>query len=80
MSDEQLANVLLDILNEGMFNDIYMRGDHNKNEVRRLMIEKGVSNEQVSVLQERFKIEADITFTEVLSTLISQLNPNINIP
>jgi|TARA_Y100000593_G_C4163512_1_gene263247 Mg-chelatase subunit ChlI len=80
MSDEQLANVLLDILSEGMFNDIYMRGDHNKNEVRRLMIEKGVSNEQVSVLQERFKIEADITFTEVLSTLISQLNPTINIP
>ncbi len=51
MSDEQLANVLIDILSEDMFNDIYMRGDHNKNEVRRLMIEKGVSNEQVSVLQ-----------------------------
>jgi len=56
MTDQQLAGILVEILNEGMFNDFYMRGEHNKNEVRRLMVEKGVSNEQVSDIQARYEI------------------------
>jgi|TARA_R110002110_G_scaffold58940_1_gene167311 hypothetical protein len=83
MTDEQLADVLLDILdgpNGGEFNDIYMRGDHNKNEVRRLMVEKGVSNEQVTDIQERYQIQPEVTFTEVLAYLIENLNPGIEIP
>ena len=61
MTDEQLADVLLDILdgpNGGEFNDIYMRGDHNKNELRRLMTERGVTNQQVTDIQERFEIQS----------------------
>ena len=83
MTDEQLADVLLDILdgpNGGEFNDIYMRGDHNKNELRRLMIERGVNDEQVIELQERFEIQSEVTFTEVLAYLIENLNPGIHIP
>ena len=34
MTDEQLADVLLEILDDGMFNDIYMRGDHNKKDLK----------------------------------------------
>jgi hypothetical protein len=83
MTDEQLADVLLDILdgpNGGEFNDIYMRGDHNKNELRRLMIERGANDEQVTELQERFEIQPEVTFTEVLAYLIENLNPGIHIP
>jgi len=80
MTDEQLAHVLLEILDDGMFNDIYMRGDHNKNELRRLMTERGVSNAQVTELQERFEIRSEVTFTEVLAYLIENLNPGIEIP
>tara|TARA_R100000808_G_C2149131_1_gene157482 strand:+ start:38 stop:280 length:243 start_codon:yes stop_codon:yes gene_type:complete len=80
MTDQQLADVLLEILDEGMFNDFYMRGDYNKNEVRRLMVEKGVSNEQVSDVQERYQIQSEVTFTEVLAYLIENLNPGIEIP
>jgi len=83
MTDEQLADVLLDILDGpsgGDFNDIYMRGDHNKNELRRLMTERGVTNEQVTELQERFEIQSEVTFTEVLAYLIENLNPGIEIP
>tara|TARA_B100000214_G_scaffold372671_1_gene351361 strand:+ start:279 stop:521 length:243 start_codon:yes stop_codon:yes gene_type:complete len=80
MTDTQLADVLLEILNEGMFNDFYMRGNHNKNEVRRLMVEKGVNNEQVSELQQRYEIQSEVTFTEVLAYLIENLNPGIEIP
>ena len=83
MTDEQLADVLLDILdgpNGGEFNDIYMRGDHNKNELRRLMTERGVANAQVTELQERFEIRSEVTFTEVLAYLIENLNPGIEIP
>jgi hypothetical protein len=83
MTDEQLADVLLDILdgpNGGEFNDIYMRGDHNKNELRRLMTERGVSAEQVTDIQERFEIQSEVTFTEVLAYLIENLNPGIHIP
>tara|TARA_R110002020_G_scaffold37454_4_gene113127 strand:- start:90 stop:332 length:243 start_codon:yes stop_codon:yes gene_type:complete len=80
MTDQQLAEVLVEILNEGMFNDFYMRGDHNKNEVRRLMVQKGVSNEQVSDVQERYEIQSDVTFTEVLAYLIENLNPGAEIP
>ena len=83
MTDEQLADVLLDILdgpNGGEFNDIYMRGDHNKNELRRLMIERGANDEQVTELQERFEIQSEVTFTEVLAYLIENLNPGIEIP
>ena len=80
MTDEQLADVLLKILDEGMFNDFYMRGDYNKNEVRRLMVEKGVSNEQVSDIQARYEIQPEVTFTEVLAYLIENLNPGIEIP
>ena len=80
MTDQQLADVLLEILNEGMFNDFYMRGNHNKNEVRRLMVEKGVSNEQVTDVQERYQIQSEATFTEVLAYLIESLNPGIEIP
>ena len=80
MTDPQLADVLLEILDEGMFNDFYMRGDYNKNEVRRLMIEKGVTNEQVSELQQRYEIQSEVTFTEVLVYLIENLNPGIEIP
>jgi len=83
MTDEQLADVLLDILdgpNGGEFNDIYMRGDHNKNELRRLMTERGVANAQVTELQERFEIRSEVTFTEVLAYLIENLNPGIDIP
>ena len=80
MTDEQLADVLLEILNGGMFNDIYMRGDHNKNELRHLMIERGVSTEQVTEIQERFEIQSEVTFTEVLAYLIENLNPGIEIP
>ena len=80
MTDEQLADVLLEILDDGMFNDIYMRGDHNKNELRRLMTERGVSNAQVTELQERFVIRSEVTFTEVLAYLIENLNPGIEIP
>ena len=80
MTDQQLAEVLVEILNEGMFNDFYMRGDHNKNEVRRLMVQKGVSNEQVSDVQERYEIQSDVTFTEVLAYLIENLNPGTEIP
>jgi hypothetical protein len=83
MTDEQLADVLLDILdgpNGGEFNDIYMRGDHNKNELRRLMTERGVSSIQVTELQERFEIQSEVTFTEVLAYLIESLNPGIQIP
>jgi len=80
MTDEQLADVLLEILDDGMFNDIYMRGDHNKNELRRLMTERGVSNAQVTELQERFEIRSEVTFTEVLAYLIENLNPGIEIP
>jgi len=80
MTDQQLADVLVEILDEGMFNDFYMRGDHNKNEVRRLLVEKGVTNEQVSDLQGRYEIESEVTFTEVLAYLIGNLNPGIEIP
>jgi hypothetical protein len=83
MTDEQLADVLLDILdgpNGGEFNDIYMRGDHNKNELRRLMTERGVTNQQVTDIQERFEIQSEVTFTEVLAYLIENLNPGIEIP
>ena len=80
MTDEQLADVLLEILDDGMFNDIYMRGDHNKNELRRLMAGRGVSAEQVAELQERFEIQSEVTFTEVLAYLIENLNPGIHIP
>jgi hypothetical protein len=80
MTDEQLADVLLEILDDGMFNDIYMRGDHNKNELRRLMADRGVSAEQVAELQERFEIQSEVTFTEVLAYLIENLNPGIHIP
>ena len=83
MTDEQLADVLLDILdgpNGGQFNDIYMRGDHNKNELRRLMTERGVTNQQVTDIQERFEIQSEVTFTEVLAYLIENLNPGIGIP
>ena len=83
MTDEQLADVLLDILdgpNGGEFNDIYMRGDHNKNELRRLMTERGVTNQQVTDIQERFEIQSEVTFTEVLAYLIGNLNPGIEIP
>jgi hypothetical protein len=80
MTDQQLADVLVEILNEGRFNDFYMRGDHNKNEVRRLMVEKGVTNEQVSDLQDRYEIQSEVTFTEVLAYLIENLNPGIEIP
>jgi len=80
MTDLQLADVLLEILNEGMFNDFYMRGDHNKKEVRRLMVEKGVTNEQVSDLQQRYEIQPEVTFTEVLAYLIENLNPGAEIP
>ena len=80
MTDEQLADVLLEILDDGMFNDIYMRGDHNKNELRRLMAGQGVSAEQVAELQERFEIQSEVTFTEVLAYLIENLNPGIHIP
>ena len=80
MTDEQLADVLLEILDEGMFNDFYMRGDYNKNEVRRLMVEKGVSNEQVTDVQERYQIQSEVTFTEVLAYLIENLDPGIEIP
>ena len=79
MTDEQVANVLLEILDEGMFNDFYMRGDYNKNEVRRLMVEKGVSNEQVTDVQARYEIQSEATFTEVLAYLIDNLNPGIEI-
>tara|TARA_A100000164_G_C21622013_1_gene637035 strand:- start:57 stop:299 length:243 start_codon:yes stop_codon:yes gene_type:complete len=80
MTDQQLADVLIEILDEGMFNDFYMRGDHNKNEVRRLLVEKGVSNEQVTDIQERYQIQPEVTFTEVLAYLIENLNPGIEIP
>ena len=80
MTDQQLAGILVEILNEGMFNDFYMRGEHNKNEVRRLMVEKGVSNEQVSDIQARYEIQSEVTFTEVLVYLIENLNPGIEIP
>ena len=80
MTDEQLADILLEILDDGMFNDIYMRGDHNKNELRHLMIERGVSTEQVTDIQERFEIQPEVTFTEVLAYLIESLNPGIEIP
>lgn len=80
MTDQQLTDVLLEILDEGMFNDFYMRGEYNKNEIRRLMVEKGVSNEQVSDLQERYEIQSEVTFTEVLAYLIENLNPGIEIP
>jgi len=80
MTDEQLADVLLEILDDGMFNDIYMRGDHNKNELRRLMTDRGVSTEQVADIQERFEIQPEVTFTEVLAYLIENLNPGIEIP
>ena len=80
MTDQQLAGILVEILNQGMFNDFYMRGDHNKNEVRRLMVEKGVSNEQVSDIQARYEIQSEVTFTEVLAYLIENLNPGIEIP
>ena len=80
MTDPELADILLEILDEGMFNDFYMRGDHNKNEVRRLMVEKGVNNEQVSELQQRYEIQSEVTFTEVLAYLIENLNPGIEIP
>lgn len=80
MTDEQIADVLLEILDDGMFNDIYMRGDHNKNELRHLMIERGVSTEQVTDIQERFEIQPEVTFTEVLAYLIESLNPGIYIP
>ena len=80
MTDLQLADVLLEILNEGMINDFYMRGDHNKKEVRRLMVEKGVTNEQVSDLQQRYEIQPEVTFTEVLAYLIENLNPGAEIP
>ena len=80
MTDEQLADILLEILDDGMFNDTYMRGDYNKNEVRRLMAEKGVSNEQVADLQSRYEIQSEVTFTEVLAYLIENLNPGIEIP
>ena len=80
MTDEQVANDLLEILEEGMFNDFYMRGDYNKNEVRRLMVEKGVSNEQVTDVQARYEIQSEATFTEVLAYLIENLNPGIEIP
>ena len=80
MTDEQLADVLLEILDEGMFNDFYMRGDYNKNEVRRLMLEKGVSNQQISDLQARYEIQSEVTFTEVLAYLIENLNPGVEIP
>ena len=83
MTDDQLADVLLDILdgpNGGDFNDIYMRGDHNKNELRRLMTERGVTQDQVTDIQERFEIQSEVTFTEVLAYLIENLNPGIQIP
>jgi len=80
MTDEQLADVLLEILDDGMFNDIYMRGDHNKNELRRLMTAMAVTNEQVTDIQERFEIQSEVTFTEVLVYLIENLNPGIHIP
>jgi hypothetical protein len=57
-----------------------MRGDHNKNELRRLMIERGANDEQVTELQERFEIQPEVTFTEVLAYLIENLNPGIHIP
>ena len=80
MTDEQLADVLLEILDDGMFNDIYMRGDHNKNELHRLMTDRGVSAAQVADIQERFEIQSEVTFTEVLAYLIENLNPGIEIP
>jgi len=80
MTDQQLADILLKILNEGMFNDFYMRGNYNKSEVRRLMVEKGVTNEQVSDLQQRYEIRPEVTFTEVLAYLIENLNPGAEIP
>ena len=80
MTDEQLADILVEILNEGMFEDIYMRGDGNKNELRRTMTEKGVSDEQVDDIQERFEIQSRVTFTEVLDYLIGNLNPEVDIP
>jgi hypothetical protein len=80
MTDEQIADVLLEILDDGMFNDIYMRGDHNKNELRRLMTDRGVSAEQVADIQERFEIQPEVTFTEVLAYLIESLNSGIYIP
>lgn len=83
MTDEQLTGVLLDILdgpNGGDFNDIYMRGDHNKHELRRLMTERGVTNNQVTDIQERFQIQSEVTFTEVLAYLIEGLSPGTEIP
>ena len=80
MTDQQLADVLLEILDEGMFNDFYMRGDHNENEARRLLVEKGVRNEQVNDIQARYEIQPEVTFTEVLAYLIENLNPGIEIP
>jgi hypothetical protein len=44
------------------------------------MIERGVSAEQVTDIQERFEIQSEVTFTEVLAYLIENLNPGIEIP
>ena len=44
------------------------------------MVEKGVTNEQVSDLQDRYEIQSEVTFTEVLAYLIENLNPGIEIP
>ena len=83
LTDIELANVLLDILDGpdgGDFNDIYMRGDHNKNELRRLMSDRGVGEDEITALQERCEINPGVTFTEVLASLIAELNPEIDIP
>ena len=76
LSDNEIIEVLLDILegpNGGDFNDIYMRGDHNKNELRRLMMERNVTDEQISLIQSQHEVESSITFTEVLENLILAL-------
>jgi len=76
LSDNEIIEVLLDILegpHGGSFNDIYMRGDHNKNELYRLMAERNVSDEQIILIQAQHEIDPSITFTEVLENLILAL-------
>ena len=83
MTDTQLADVLLDILdgpNGGNFNDFYMRDDFNKIQLREQMTERGVTDQQVTDIIARFEIQSEVTFTEVLAYLIENLNPGIEIP
>jgi hypothetical protein len=44
------------------------------------MTDRGVSAEQVADIQERFEIQPEVTFTEVLAYLIESLNSGIYIP